>query len=136
MAFPINPELFNKYSKDAAYIIQCDTCQQIFLQTTVEGYAKLIDYNFEEFSNSWSMFRGTLYQEYLDACKHWIEHDFKHNINVYVKEQKEDVLNMDLIFAMSDDLRKGLFLEKSVNRSKAVLLADLKILENKVGQRL
>lgn len=139
MSVPLREDLFQKYSKDAAYVIQCDTCGQVFLKTTLEGYAKLIGKSWKYFSDpkhltGFTFYKFKMYQEYLDACKHWVEH-MDHEVNAYVKEKRDDTLNMDLVLTISKDLNLGLIKERPENRSKEVLLSDLNILEREMKRR-
>jgi len=139
MALPLKTEWFDKYSRDAGYIIRCDTCGKVFLETTLEKYANMVGYTWDELNNPSLLTKLTLltkfkmFKEYIKAGRHWVKY-MDHEIKVFAREDKEGILTQEVLFTLSDKWVEGLAKERA--KSKELMTEELNLLVTKIGSRI
>lgn len=140
MSAKITPK-FSGYKDDSEYIVQCETCQEVFLKITLRELKERVDYN--EQTGDWNHSTWTPKKQkwYIQAGKHWVEtllltkgetwkiHDTMHKIKIFMVHMDGAVLKADLVFDLSEDWWQGLLKEPKTSQSKEAMLKELEYLE-------
>ena len=123
----IPKDMWKQLQKDSedlekfGYVIKCEDCGKVFLETTLEKIKKEIRQGIWEKPQIW----------YVQAALHWVESDFIHKISMFMVYPSGVARNSFMLSSDWKKQRQDRF-SPNFNASKTAMLNELKHLATQI----